>query len=71
MIGIIRPGKVDLYVRSMGKALKVTAIALNTEIANAYMQAHHGQAMVAQVGDLILLADQYDPGIRIPKEPTP
>lgn len=68
MIGIIKPGKVDLYVRSMGKVLKVTAIALNTEIANAYMEKHQEAAMVAEVGDLILLADQYDPGITIPKE---
>lgn len=68
MIGVLKPGKVDLYVRSMGKALKVTAIALNTEIANAYMETHRDQAVVAEIGELVLIADQYDPGIRIPRE---
>lgn len=72
MIGILRPGKVQLYVRSMGKALKVTAIALSEEAANLYCQQHDEAAVVAQIGPngnaLILLADKYDPGIQIPKE---
>jgi hypothetical protein len=69
VIGIIRPGQVQLYVRSMGKALKVTAIALNVEYANAHCAKHPDDAVVACIGrdDLVLLANKYDPGITIPK----
>jgi hypothetical protein len=53
----------------MGKALKVTAIALNVEYANAHCAKHPDDAVVACIGrdDLVLLANKYDPGITIPK----
>lgn len=62
-----------LYIRSMGKALRVTAIFRTNDEANAFMAKHDEQACVAVVSmgpgeaDLILLADRYDPGLPIPR----
>ena len=69
---LIKLGLVELYVRSMGKALKVTAIATTTADANAYMAKHDEAACIAVIGkvdagQLILMADKYDPGITIPR----
>ena len=55
-----------LYVRSMGKALRVTAIFPSDAEANAYMSTHDEQACVAIFGPYVLLADKYDPGIPLP-----
>ena len=57
-----------LYVRSMGKALRVTVIATSEDEANAYMRTHHDAACIAEFGLFIFLADKYDPGIVIPRE---
>jgi L-asparaginase II len=67
---IIRMGDVALYVRSMGKALQVLAIAETDAEANAYCAKHDHLAVVACVGHLVLLADKYDPGITIPRTPV-
>lgn len=56
-----------LYVRSMGKALRVTAIFQTDAEANAHME-RTDDAVVAVFGPLILLADKYDPGINIPRQ---
>lgn len=61
------PERQWLYVRSMGKALRVTAIFQTDIEANAYMATHAEAACVAVFGPLILLADKYDPGIPLPK----
>lgn len=55
-----------LYVRSMGKALRVLAIADNDKEANAYMERHDEAAVIAEFGPLILMADKYDKGTLIP-----
>lgn len=65
---MIKLGEVTLYVRSMGKALKVLAIAESDAEANAYMAKHDHLACVACIPPLVLLADRYDPGTRIPTE---
>lgn len=57
-----------LYVRSMGKALRVTAIATSDAEANAYMETHDVAACVAVFGSFVLMADKYDRGITIPRE---
>jgi hypothetical protein len=59
-----------LYVRSMGKALRVTAIFTNHDEANTYMDTHRDEGCVAVFGSLVLLANLYDQGINIPKEPS-
>lgn len=51
-----------LFVRSMGKLLRVTAIFTSDDEANAYMARHDSQAVVAVFGSLVLLADKYDKG---------
>jgi hypothetical protein len=56
---------VALYVRSMGKIIRVTAIFDNDAEANAHMAKHSEAACVAVSGSLVMLADKYDPGIRV------
>ena len=51
-----------LYVRSMGKMLRVTAIWPTDAEANADMERHTNDAVVAVFGPHILLADKYDDG---------
>lgn len=63
---MIKLGDHVLYVRSMGKALRVIAIAETDAEANAYSEKHDEAAVVAIVApNLILLADKYDPGTKI------
>jgi hypothetical protein len=71
MTGITLPGQIQLYVRSMGKWLKVIAIAHDTDAANRYSAAHDEAAVVAELsrGGICLLADKYDPGE--PAAPAP
>lgn len=56
-----------LYIRSMGKALRILAIAESDSEANQLCAKHDGWAVVACVGPLVLIADQYDPGTVIPR----
>jgi hypothetical protein len=58
-----------LYIRSMGKALRVVAIADSTDDANRYCETHPNAAVVAEIGSLVLLADKYDHGERIGGKP--
>lgn len=52
-----------LYVRSMGKLLRVTAIFDNDEDANRHMaRSDNNDAVVAVFGSFVLLADVYDKG---------
>lgn len=53
-----------LYVRSMGKALRVTAIFTNVREANQYMETRD-EGVVAEFGPYILLAGLYDKGEKI------
>jgi hypothetical protein len=62
------PDRHWLYVRSMGKALRVTAIWTDVDSTNHYLAAHPDQGCVAEFGPFILIANLYDPGIRLPKE---
>lgn len=51
-----------VYVRSMGKALRVTAIACTAEDANAYCATHRDEGVIADWGGLIFIANLYDQG---------
>lgn len=55
-----------IYVRSMGKALRVTALFDNDVEANAWMARHDDDAVVACWGHLVVLADKHDYGIPLP-----
>jgi hypothetical protein len=59
------PERAHLYVRSMGKLLRVTAICISEADANAHMARHDESAVVAMFGPFILLADKWDKGERV------
>ncbi len=52
----------QIYVRSMGKLLAVTAIFISDEDANAYCERHNDEGVVAQGGGLVFTANLYDRG---------
>jgi len=62
----------ELYIRSMGKMLKVEAYFPSTpdgvDSANILMIKHDNLAVVAEVDGLILLADKYDKGLAVAKK---
>ena len=55
------PEQHSIYVRSMGKALRVTAIFLSDDAANRHM-ARTNDAVVCEIGPYIFLADKGDKG---------
>ena len=57
-----------LYVRSMRKALRVTAIFTDDSEANAHMAKHPDDAVVACFGPFIFLASRRDKGADITRE---
>ena len=54
-----------MYVSSMGKLLRVTACFTNDDEANAYMLKNKDEAVIAVFGDLILLANVHDKGLKL------
>lgn len=52
----------DLYVRSMGKRLRVWEICTTDDEANERMAKDDRLAVVAVAGGLVLLAHKYDKG---------
>lgn len=61
----------SLYVRTMGKALKVTALFTSDDDANEFMaKPGNEDAVVAVIAGVVMLANKYDHGITIPKEKT-
>lgn len=67
---MIPMGENWFYIRSMGKALRILAIAESDAEANALCAKHDAWAVVACLGPLVLIADRYDPGTVIPKGPN-
>lgn len=61
------PAHQVLYVRSMGKALRVTAIFTDDDDTNAYLAKNRDESVVAVFGDFILIANTYDHGINLPR----
>ena len=53
-----------LFIHSMGKRLCVTAIFTDTEQANAHMGRNDGDAVIAEFGPFILLANKHDRGLK-------
>lgn len=54
--------KQKLYIRSMGKMLRVTAVFTNDDKANAYMARHRDEGVVAVFEPLVFLASLHDHG---------
>ena len=59
------PKELTLYIRSMGKALRVTAIFQDVDEANKYMEQNKDEGVVAEFNGMVLLADLYDHGAEI------
>lgn len=58
--------KLCLYVRSMGKALRVTGVFATDAEANAHLARHDQDAVVAvSSGGLVLTANRHDVGADI------
>ena len=56
--------KMQIYVRSMGKLLAVTALFDSDEKANAYCETHRDEGIVASCGHISFAANLYDHGTR-------
>lgn len=56
-----------LYVRSMGKALKVTAMFTSVDETNEYLASSAGkdQGVVAEFPPFVFVANLYDKGVQI------
>ena len=59
------PSQQTLYIRSMGKALRVLSICTDVAEANDEMERHDALAVIAEFNGLIFLADRYDSGTAI------
>lgn len=61
----------DIYVRSMGKALRILALATSDKEANDYCEKYDAAAVIAEYGktpdSVIFIADKYDHGTPIPR----
>jgi len=56
-----------IYVRSMGKALRVTALFTSDSEANQFMKKNPDHGVIAEYSGIIFVANIYDNGINIPK----
>ena len=54
-----------LYVRSMGKLLKVTAIFTDEAAANYYMENVRDEGVVAEFRPFIFMANLHDHGLSV------
>ena len=54
-----------VYVRSMGKALRVTGIFTSDEDANKYLEKNKDEGIIAQFGVFIFTANYYDRGVTL------
>lgn len=59
------PEHQSLYIRSMGKALRVTAICTSESDANLHMERNINDAVVAEIAPFIFMANKYDAGVKI------
>ena len=68
MKAIFKDSDIKIYVSSMRKVLRVTAIFDNDDDANAHMaKSDNNDAVIAvdEKSGLVFLADVYDKGIKI------
>ena len=55
---------IPIYIGSMGKALRVTAVFADDDSANRHMEKTSNEdAVVAVFGNLVILADVHDNGV--------
>jgi hypothetical protein len=54
-----------IYVRSMGKALRITAMFTNVADANAYLERHKDEGVIAEIQGIVFIANLHDKGVKI------
>ena len=54
-----------IYVRSMGKALKVTALFTDADETNQYLEKHPDEGVIAVYAQFVFIAGLYDKGTKI------
>ena len=54
-----------IYVRSMGKLLKVTALFTDNSECNKYLESHKDEGVIAEYGNTIFVANCYDHGLKV------
>ena len=56
---------ITIYLRSMGKALRVTGIFTSVDDANKFCAGHKDHGVIAESKDLIFTENLYDHGTNI------
>jgi hypothetical protein len=51
-----------LFIYSMGKRLRITAIFHGDDDANAYLERHSDEAVIACADPYVFIANKYDKG---------
>lgn len=54
-----------IYLRSMGKALRITAMFGTDDEANAYLEKHRDEGVIAVIQDIVFIANLHDKGMKI------
>ena len=55
----------QMYVRSMGKLLLVTALFTDDDAANRWMERNPDHGVIAVYGDVVFLAHLHDKGLEV------
>jgi hypothetical protein len=58
-------GEVQLYVRSMGRMLKITGVFTDVDAANRHMERTNDALVAETPSGLLLLADKNDQGAKV------
>lgn len=58
-------GEHILYLRSMGKLFRVTAIFTSDAEANAYMEKHREEGLIAEFKPYLYIANLHDQGLKV------
>ena len=54
-----------LYIWSMGKRLRVTAVFHDDDAANTYMAKHRNESVIAAFDPYVFLANHHDKGEKV------
>jgi len=65
VIIILQPHEA-LYIRALGRMVRVHGICATVTIANQYLAFMPHISVIAEFGGLVFLADKNDEGIKIP-----
>ncbi|WP_414463340.1 hypothetical protein [Hyphomicrobium sp. DY-1] len=64
------PDHTRIYVSTMGKAVRVTAIFANDNAANAHLALNPDEGVISEIGDVIFIANVNDLGVDLPHVPS-